>query len=76
MLMLKAPVYKDHRFIFRQNDVRFSRKPGIVLSVPKSFGKQVFTHDFLGLCVFAPNAGHIVASLLWIVDVRHDILPL
>ena len=64
MLVLKTTIDKYYCFVFWKNYIRLSRKFGNIFSVAESPGKKIFAHNLLRLCIFVPDPGHIVTSLL------------
>lgn len=59
----EATVHEYNGPVFRQDDIRLPRKPGIVYPVSKSLREQIFSDQFFRFGVFVPDAGHIVAAL-------------
>lgn len=70
MLMPEATVYKHNRFVFWQDDIRFSGQAWIVLSISETVCKQEFANKFFRLCVLAMYAGHIVVPNCRGMDIR------
>ena len=61
----EASVNKNHSFIFRKYNIRFSREPWIILSESKPAPEQAGTHLLFYCGVLSMDAGHIPASLFW-----------
>ena len=72
MAMPKTTVYENNSIVLWEDDVRLSRKPGIVLSVTESLRKKIFSDQFFRFRVFPMNSGHIIAALLRCMHICHD----
>ena len=68
----EASVYKNHRFIFGKNDVRFPWKPSIVFPIAEPFGKEILSDKLFGLGILVPDTGHIIASSFGRMYIRHN----
>lgn len=62
MPMPEAAVYKDHRFVFGEQDIGFAGKVVYVQAVSKPLGKEKPSHQQLGLGVGATDAAHVIAA--------------
>lgn len=72
MSVPETSVDKNDGFVFRQNNVRFSRQGLDVYPVPEPFAEKVFPYEKLGLGVLCPDLRHIVAAGFFGVDVGHE----
>lgn len=57
MFMSKTSIYKKNGPVFRKNDVWFSWKPDVVLSVPEALSET--TYDHLWFRILSFYVGHI-----------------
>ena len=73
MFMPKTSIYKNNCPVFRKNNVWFSWKPDIVLSIPKTFREEIATHDHLWFRILPFYIGHISTSNLGRVYIGHMI---
>jgi hypothetical protein len=71
MVVPKTSIHKYSGFVFFQNDIRTAGKRPHIFSVSQSPKKQVFSDDFLRLCVLTPDMGHVLSSLFRRMIVGH-----
>jgi len=62
MAVPEAAMNKYSRFVFGQNNVRFSRQLFIMQAVAKTFAEQKFPDQYFRFCILTPDTGHIIAS--------------
>lgn len=63
MSVPKAAMYKYCSMILWKNNVRFTRIPAVVLTIPVSFGKQILSHDLFRFCIHSAYMRHIKMPL-------------
>ena len=71
MAVPETTVNENGRAVFAQSDVGLAWQMLDIHAVTESFGKQIFPHHHLGLCVFAFDLLHDVAALFGCENVCH-----
>lgn len=69
--MPETPLYKNHRLVFRQYDIRLTRQFAAMQCKPKTSPVKMRTYQQFRFGVCAPNAAHIIAPRCPIVYVCH-----
>lgn len=69
--MPKASMHKHHGTMTWKDDVRLTRKAGIINAVTEPLGKQGLSEADLDTGVFRPDAGHHPAAGFPVDDVSH-----
>ena len=63
MTVPKASIDKHHCSVFREDDIRMTRKIFVMEGKAESLAKQVFSHQYFHFGVFALDVGHDPTSL-------------
>ena len=70
--MPETAMYKNDGTVLSEHNIRLSGKTFYIETIPKPFGKQIFSHDKLRARVLALDAAHDVASFLQRKNIGHN----
>ena len=71
--MPETAMDENYSFVFREHNIRMPRISFIIFAITQATAEEILSDDFFGFCIFCPNPGHIVASLLFSVIIRQII---
>ena len=58
----EAPVNENDRPVFREDYIGSAGVAFVVFAVSESCSKESFPDEDFGICVIAPDSGHVIAS--------------
>ena len=58
----EAPVNENDRPVFREDYIGSAGVAFVVFAVSESCSKESFPDEDFGLCVIAPDSGHVIAA--------------
>ena len=59
LLGVSLVFYKNNCAVFQQHNIRTSRKAPDIFPITKALRNQMFSNEFFGAGVYAPNVGHV-----------------